>query len=268
MGKLENRIAIITGASEGIGFASARAFLEEGAKVVLSSSNEEKGAKALRELNHENAYYAKCDVSKEEEVINLFDETEKKFGVADIVYANAGILDIQDFHTMLLEDWNRVISIDLTGTFLTCKHAVDRMLKAGVKKGSIITTGSYNGLRGGAVNAAYSASKAGIMQLTRCLAEGYAKYGIRTNCISPGKVRTKMMTGNVGKSAGSQILRKDGSALYDGFSEFDKQVLKGQLLGRVGEPEECAKVAVFLASDDSSFVVGENIMVDGGYMAR
>lgn len=266
--KLKNRIAVITGASEGIGYAAAVEFLKEGAKVVLSSSNEEKGQKALEKLNNDNAVYIKCDVSSEEEVIHLFDETERIFGVADIVYANAGILDIQEIHTMPLEDWNKVINIDLTGTFLTCKHAVDRMLKNKIEKASIITTGSYNGLRGGAANAAYSASKAGIMQFTRSLAEAYAKFGIRTNCLSPGKVRTKMMTGNVGKSAGSQILREDGSALYDGFSEFDKQVLKGQLVGRVGEPEECAKVAVFLASDDSSFVVGENIMVDGGLMAR
>lgn len=268
MGKLDGRIAIITGASTGIGLAGAKEFLREGAKVMLSSSNEAKGRKTLEEINDDNAYYVKCDVSKEEEVIHLFDETERVFGPADIVYSNAGVLDIQDLHTMPLEDWQRVIDIDLTGTFLTCKHAVDRMLKHHITKGSIITTGSYNGLRGGAVNAAYSASKAGIMQLTRCLAEGYAKYGIRTNCLSPGKIRTEMMTGNVGKSAGSSILRADGTSLYDGYSEFDKQVLKGQLLGRVGEPEECAKVAVFLASDDSSFVVGENIMVDGGYMSR
>ncbi|MBQ6334594.1 MAG: SDR family oxidoreductase [Erysipelotrichaceae bacterium] len=267
MGKLDGRIAIITGASEGIGLAGAKLFLEEGAKVVISSSNAEKGKKALEELNNENAYYVKCDVSKEEEVINLFDETEKKFGVATIVYANAGILDIQEIHKTSLEDWNKVINVDLTGTFLTCREAVKRMLEHGLK-GTILTTGSYNGLRGGANNAAYSAAKAGIMQLTRSLAEGYAKYGIRTNCVSPGKVRTKMMTGNVGKSAGSQILRADGSALYDGFSEFDKQVLKGQLLGRVGEAEEVAKVALFLASEDSSFVVGENIMVDGGLMSR
>lgn len=267
MGKLDGRIAIITGASEGIGLASAKLFLEEGAKVVLSSSNATKGQAALAELDSADAIYVKCDVSKEDEVINLFDETEKAFGVADVVYANAGVLDIQEIHETSLEDWNWVINVDLTGTFLTCREAVRRMLKAN-KKGTIITTGSYNGLRGGAVNAAYSASKAGIMQLTRSLAEGYAKYGIRTNCVSPGKVRTKMMTGNVGKSAGSQILREDGSSLYDGFSEFDKQVLKGQLLGRVGEAEEVARVALFLACEDSSFVVGENIMVDGGLMSR
>lgn len=245
--KLEGKVAIITGGASGIGLAIAKDYLDEGAKVVIADINEnvKEVASELGDIDKIIGTYT--DVTKEEDIELLFKKTINNFGHVDIVVANAGISSNQYCHNESLDEWNKVISTNLTSVFLTNKYAINEMLRQNTK-GSIINISSILGIVGSPNAYSYCASKGAIINMTKSSAICYAKNNIRVNCIAPGYIDTPM--------------------LKDATDEVKMLIAKAHPLGRLGTPLEIAKLATFLASDDSSFITGEVIVADGGYVAQ
>lgn len=252
MKRLEGRVAIITGSSKGIGKGIAIAFAKEGCRVVVNSHKEsEEGNDVVDEIKRlgSDAIFVAADVSKEEEVKNLVDKAVRKFGKLDILVNNAGIL-VQGAVTELTEkDWERQMDVNLKGVFLCTKYAVQRMVKQG-RGGRIINISSIAGLVGFPGISAYCASKGGVTELTREVALDCAKYGITVNAIDPGVIITDM----------TKEMLEDEQA--------KKMLLENTPIGRYGQPEDIGNAAVFLALDESSFITGHNLVVDGGWTAR
>ncbi|WP_217587106.1 SDR family NAD(P)-dependent oxidoreductase [Lentibacillus saliphilus] len=246
--RLENKVAIVTGGSSGIGEWTVREMVKEGAKVVIADINEELGQKLADELNQDGKHtvFQFVDVSKEDDIVSMVNRAEAEFGKLDIIFSNAGIGAMHPSTELDYEDWQRIISINLDGVFLCAKHAIKAMQKTG--GGSVINCSSILGHVGQAATAAYTAAKGGVTNLTRALAVEYAKENIRVNAICPGYVDTPIL---------------------DGVEpEMKEALISLHPIGRLGRPEEIAKAAVFLASDEASFVIGANLLVDGGYTAQ
>ncbi|HNP79433.1 MAG TPA: SDR family NAD(P)-dependent oxidoreductase [Candidatus Pacearchaeota archaeon] len=240
--KLENKVAIVTGACSGIGKAIAEEFLEQGASVVFSDINEIK-------INSEKAMFIKCDVSKSEEVNNLIEETAKKFGRIDIMVNNAGIGTVGD--TLSADDdcWNKIIGINLSGVFFGMRAAGNKMKELGIK-GSIINMTSILGTVGFRGAIGYCAAKGGVNQLTKAGALDLASCGIRVNAIAPGFIKTQMTKG----------VQED---------EKLKAFIESKTpLGYMGEPMDIAKGAAYLASEDSKYVTGNILYIDGGWISE
>jgi len=251
--RLEGKTAIITGAGSGQGRASALLFAEQGANVVIAEWNEEAGKKVEKEITEagNKAIFFKTDISSEENVQQLVSAVQDKYGSIDILFNNAGIgFSSRSQYTMSsiletpLDDWNSILGINLNGTFLMSKYVIPVMIEQG--KGSVINNSSLNGIIGVTGADAYTASKGGVVALTRVMAADYGKHNIRVNCICPGAINTPMI---------SEVLD---------VPEIAKNYETGPL-GRVGEPEEIAGAALFLASDDASYVTGVILPVDGGW---
>src|SRR6478752_6103359 len=247
MGQLEGKTALITGGALGIGLAVAQRFAREGARVILADRNGEGAAAAAAEIG-ENARAVTMDISDEDAVAAAFAEIEADGWAPDVVVANAGVqLFGQDAPAadLDLDVWRRTIDINLTGTFLTVKHAVRSMLAHG--GGSIILTGSPTGLNGeGKDFTAYSASKAGIHGLARTVAAAYADRGIRVNTVVPAYTETSLVT----------TITSDPEA---------RAAIIGRIpLGRAGAPDDVSGIMVFLASEDGAFATGALFAVDGG----
>jgi glucose 1-dehydrogenase len=248
MPRLENKTAIVTGAARGIGLAIAKRFIEEGANVVLSDIDELAGSASAKHLGAKAAF-VRCDVGNSNEVQNLVEAAVKNFGGIDILVNNAGIVSGADFLELKESEFDRVVRVNLKGSFLAAQAAAKKMVaqvKAGKKPGSIINMSSVNATVAIPNHTAYCASKGGIQQLTRSMALALAPYGIRVNAIGPGSIMTEMLSG----------VAKDQDA--------KRGLLARTPLGRIGEPEEVAAVAAFLASDDASYITGETIHPDGG----
>ncbi len=246
--RLKDRIAIITGAARGIGFAIATRYAAEGATVIMSDIEDEAGNAAAETIG---ATYIHCDVSKQADVIGLVESTIRKFGAVDILVNNAGIAMAKDFLEISEADFDRVIGINLKGSFLMLQACARRMIaqsQAGRKPGAIINMSSVNDTLAIPTIVTYCMSKGGVSQLTRATSISLAAHGIRVNAIGPGSINTDMYKGVVG----------DPAAV--------KRVMSRTPLGRPGEPSEVASIAAFLASDDASYVTGETIYVDGGRM--
>jgi NAD(P)-dependent dehydrogenase (short-subunit alcohol dehydrogenase family) len=247
--KLANKVALITGAGSGMGKSAALIFAAEGAKVAAVDVAEAQVKETVTEIAKRggDAIAIRADVSKSEDVKRMIDDTVAKFGGLNIMYNNAGIEGESNFMSNMTEDqFDRVIAINLRGVFLGMKYALPQLIKAG--GGSIINQASIAGMvavRGGA---AYSASKAGVIALTRVAALEYGRYNIRVNAICPGAIETPM----------AQRIRQ-------GQPPNPKAIQRISVLGRMAEPEEIAKVALFLASDDSSFATGAPFVIDGGW---
>jgi 3-oxoacyl-[acyl-carrier protein] reductase len=247
--KLANKVALITGAGSGMGKSAALIFAVEGAKVAAVDVAEAQVNETVAEIAKRggDAIAIRADVSKSEDVKRMIDDTVAKFGGLNIMYNNAGIEGESNFMSNMTEDqFDRVIAINLRGVFLGMKYALPHLIKAG--GGSIINQASIAGMiavRGGA---AYSASKAGVIALTRVAALEYGRYNIRVNAICPGAIETPM----------AQRIRQ-------GQPPNPKAIQRISVLGRMAEPEEIAKVALFLASDDSSFATGAPFVIDGGW---
>jgi NAD(P)-dependent dehydrogenase (short-subunit alcohol dehydrogenase family) len=245
MGKLQDKVALITGGASGIGEATARLFVSEGAKVVLVDLNEEKGKaleKELKALNSE-ALFIKTDITSEEEVADLFKQAVETFGKVDIVFNNAGIGRVHPSHDLDYAEWRNTVNVDLDGVFLVARESIREMLKSG--GGTIVNTASMYGWVGSPGSAAYNAAKGGVINLTRSLALEYAEQNIRVNSLCPGFIDTPIIP------------------------EESKQVLAAATpMKRLGQSEEMAKAVLFLASDDSSFMTGNSLTVDGGYTAQ
>ncbi len=247
--RLKDKVAVVTGGASGIGEAAVRDMVEEGARVVIADISDESGEKLARKLNEDHnekkAVYCHVDVSNEEETQKMVKTAERKFERLDILFCNAGIGDIAMTDELKLEKWQKVIDVNLTGVFLCIKAAIPVMKKTG--GGSIINCASILGHVGQAQTASYTASKGGVVNMTRALAAEYADEGIRVNAVCPGYIDTPLL---------------------DGLDENMKNhLISRHPIGRFGTPEEVAKATTFLASDDASFITGANLLVDGGYTA-
>ena len=252
MGKIDGKVAIITGAASGIGKATAILFAQEGAKVVVADVLDKLGEETVKTINESGgkAVFVHADVSKAEDVKNMVKKAVDTYGRLDIIFNNAGIegatADTANYPESVFD---KVIAINLKGVWLGIKYAVPELLKNG--GGSIINTSSVAGLVGFAGLSAYNATKGGIIQLTKTAALEYAKQNIRVNCIAPGVIETPMV-----------------ERALKGQPEAKAAFIQIEPVGRFGKPEEIAKAALFLASDDSSFVTGTVLTVDGGLTAQ
>ena len=246
MGKLDNKVAIVTGSGRGIGKATALLFAKEGAKVVVNYIKSKKEAddvvNQIKKLGSE-AIAVQCDVSQENQVKSMVEKTIDKFGRIDILVNNAGIVNEKEALDLSFKDWEKTLHTNLIGTFLVSKFVVPYMKKQ--KSGKIINIASIRGLdhagRAGVLD--YSASKAGVINLTKTLAKELGP-AITVNSVSPGWTKTEMNLG----------LQKD----------FVKEETKNIPLKRFAEPEEIAKAVLFLASPDADYITGQNLVVDGG----
>ncbi len=244
--RLKNKVAVVTGAASGIGKAIADLFVAEGAKVVYSDIHDNPTDLSLSE---EAAIYVKCDVSSRAEVAALLKATTDKFGSLDIMVNNAGIGTLGGIMDVTDEVWDKTIKVNLYGVFYGSQLAAQIMKEKGVK-GSIINLSSILGTVGMASTVSYCASKGGVVQLTHAAAIDLAPHGIRINAVAPAFIATKMTEG---------VLGDEG---------FNQMVKMNTPLGYVGEPNDIAYAALYLASDESKYVTGEVIHVDGGWTAR
>lgn len=241
--KLNGKVALVTGAGQGMGRSIARLFVEEGAIVVALDLNLEAVEETIGANNPEGTSMARSvDVTDSVAVRAVFDEAVAKYGRIDVVVNSAGIGSLDTLAETPDENWARVIGVNLTGTFYCVREAV-RSMQATSTRGSVINISSSSAINGEGPSH-YCASKAGVMGLTRSAAKEVAAGGIRVNTILPGPTRTPMMAG-----------------IPD---EWADAIVKAVPLGRMGEPEEIARVALFLASEDSSFMTGQNVAVNGG----
>ncbi len=249
---IEGKVAVITGASQGIGHACADRFVKEGAKVVLSDVADDAGQQAARQLREQggDAVYTHCDVSRKSEVEDLFDFAIEEYGRVDTAIANAGIVHMADILELEEADFDRVISINLKGVFLTGQAAARRMVEQAPddngSKGTIINMSSLNAVLAIPTIAPYVVAKGGVNQWTKCLSIRLADQGIRVNGIGPGSIATEMF-----------------NTISENPEKY-RQIMSRTPMLRPGEPDEVAKLAVFLASDYSSYITGETIYVDGG----
>ncbi|MBO6892911.1 MAG: 3-oxoacyl-ACP reductase FabG [Roseibium sp.] len=247
---LENKVAIITGAARGIGFAVAKRFVMDGAKVVIADIDDEAGEAAVDDLSGVGeAIYIHCNVAERLDVRNMVAETLNALGDIDILVNNAGVVAGSDFLELEEEDFDRVLGINLKGAFL-CSQAVARHMvekvENGGEPGCIINMSSINAVVGIPNQIPYCVSKGGVSQLTSTTAIALAQYGIRVNAIGPGSIMTDMLAAvNSDKAAKTRLLSRTPML-------------------RIGEPSEIAGVAAFLASSDAGYVTGQTIYADGG----
>lgn len=244
-GRLDGKVAVITGGCSGIGLATVRRFAEEGAKVVIGDLDETNGPRVAQEVG---GTFVRVDVTSKEEVDALFKVAKDTYGSVDVAFNNAGISPPEDdsILTTDLEAWRRVQDVNLTSVYLCCKAALPYMLEQG--KGSIINTASFVAIMGAATSQiSYTASKGGVLSMSRELGVQFAREGVRVNALCPGPVNTPLL---------QELFAKD--------PERAARRLVHIPVGRFGEPEEMANAVLFLASDESSFITASEFIVDGG----
>ncbi len=252
----EGKTVIVTGSTTGLGRGIALLFGERGANVVVSGRNEEEGSKTVTMINESSkgkSIFVKCDITDADEVAGLLEKTLGEFGRLDYAVNNAGVSgDLRPIDETSLDVWNQVVSVNLTGTFLCLKQEIQAMLKTG--GGAIVNVSSALGLRGKEKLAPYVATKHGIVGLTKTAAFEYGKQGIRINALCPGGIHTEM-----------------DDLIYAGVPDPEKlrsERMKSYALGRMANINEVAQAAVWLCSDEASFVTGAAIPVDGGKTAK
>ena len=247
-GRLEDKVAVITGAASGIGRASARRFVDEGARVVVADIDEAPGQALADELG---MVFVAVDVTDPSSVAGLYDAAAEAYGGIDVLFNNAGISPPDDYSILETEmdAWRRVQEVNLTGTYLCCKHGLPHLVARG--GGSVINTASFVAVLGAATSQiSYTASKGGVLAMSRELGVEFAKRGIRVNALCPGPVNTPLL---------QELFAKD--------PERAARRMVHVPMGRFGEPEEIAAAAAFLASDDASFITASTFLVDGGIHA-
>ena len=248
-GRIQGKVAVVTGGCSGIGLATVRRFVAEGAKVVIGDLNAERGAQVVEELGGSDvATFVEVDVTDKEQVDALFKAAKDTYGSVDIAFNNAGISPPQDDSILDtdLDAWDLVQRVNLTSVYLCCKAALPYMLEQ--KSGSIINTASFVAVMGAATSQiSYSASKGGVLSMSRELGVQFAREGVRVNALCPGPVNTPLL---------QELFAKD--------TERAARRLVHVPMGRFGEPEEMANAVLFLASDESSFITASTFLVDGG----
>ncbi|MFD7655528.1 3-oxoacyl-ACP reductase [Actinosynnema sp. NPDC059797] len=243
--RLEGRVAVVTGGGSGIGLASAKRLAAEGARVVVADVDGDAGKAAADAVD---GLFVQVDVTDEEQVEALFQTAVDTYGSLDVAFNNAGISPPEDdsILTTGIEAWDRVQKVNLTSVYLCCKYAIPHMLERG--RGSVINTASFVATMGAATSQiSYTASKGGVLAMSRELGVQFARQGVRVNALSPGPVNTPLLR---------ELFAKD--------PERAARRLVHVPLGRFAEPEEIAAAVAFLASDDSSFITASNFLVDGG----
>jgi len=248
-GRLEDKVAIITGAATGIGHAAARLFAREGAKVVVADRNAPDGEKTVALIGEAGggAIFVETDVSKAEQVQNMVEIAVKTYGKLDVVVNNAGILiRTSKLHEVSEMEWDLTLATDIRGQFLCCKYAIPHMLERG---GSIVNVASVSGIRAAISSVAYGVSKAGVISLTKTAAREYADRGIRVNAIVPGMIDTPQSRGSTGSTEVFEKRRRENPG------------------GQMGTPEDVANMMLYLACEESSFVTGASFVIDGGRTA-
>jgi NAD(P)-dependent dehydrogenase (short-subunit alcohol dehydrogenase family) len=240
VGRLDGKVALVTGAASGIGLACARRFGDEGAKVV--GVDLEPGPDGDVRV---------ADVADEESIRDAIDGVVRDHGRVDVVLNAAGVAGGGPIHLLDAAEWERVVRVNLTGTFLVCKHALTHMVAQ--RSGSLVNIGSIEGIEGTEGGSSYNASKGAVVLITKNLAIDYGRVGVRANCICPGFIEGTTMFDSVME--------------LEGMAKVREQYRQAHKLGRFGRPEEIAAAAAFLASDDASFVTGHALVVDGGFTA-
>jgi NAD(P)-dependent dehydrogenase (short-subunit alcohol dehydrogenase family) len=252
--RLKDKAAIITGAGSGLGKAAAQLFAKEGAKVVVAANREKEGEQTVRSIKEGggDAILVRVDVTSASDLEKAIKTAVDKYGKLDIMFNNAGTPGPGKLIAELTEEeWNQVIAVNLTGVFLGTKYAIPEMLKCG--GGVIINTSSVAGVSPRRYGGAYAAAKSGVIQLTKTTALEYARKNIRVNCILPGPIDTPFFS-------------KVGGGDVDKIATFKEKVRNEVPLGRFAQPEEIARVALFLASDEASFITGAALAADGGQL--
>lgn len=244
MKRLENKVAIITGAAQGMGAAHAKLFIENGAKVVLTDLNEEKGQAFAQQLG-ENAVFVKQNVASEEDWQHVLAVAEETFGPVNVLVNNAGITFAKNMLDVTVEEYRRIVDINQVSVFIGMKTVAPSMKKAG--GGSIVNISSMNGLVGGAIG--YTDTKFAVRGMTKAAALNLAPMGIRVNSVHPGVIATPM------------VVQEDTKAAVEAFAQHIP-------MKRVAQPEEVSNMVLFLASDDSSYSTGSEFVIDGGLTAQ
>ncbi len=249
MKRLENKVAIVTGAASGIGLACAIRYAQEGAAVVGMDIQMSDEWQTVEDLAPKSAFH-KVDVTDAAAQQAVATQTAEAFGSIDVIVTAAGIAEAGPVNMLEEDAWDRVIDVNLKGTFLSIKSVLPTMMEQ--RSGSIITVASIEGLNGTEGGSAYNASKGGVILLTKNIAMDYGRLGIRCNAICPGFINTPLFRALVDQ---------------DFMADFKADIRKETKMDRFGEPEEIAGVAFFLASDDASYVTGQTLTADGGYTA-
>ncbi len=248
MGRLDGRVALITGGANGIGKACAQRFVAEGAQVVIADVAREAGEAAARELGA-NARFVACDVGSKAEVDAMVAATVAAFGALDVLVNNAAVIKAADFLDISEADFDAVLRVNLKGAFLVAQAAARQMVaqaNAGRKPGAVVNMSSVNAVFAIANQVPYTLSKGALNQLTKVMALALAPHGIRANAIGPGSIMTDIL----------KVVMNDEAA--------KARILSRTPLGRIGEPSEIAAIAAFLASDDASYITGQTVYADGG----
>ncbi len=251
--RLKEKVAIVTGIGAGIGEAIALRFAEEGARLLLNDIHEPNGRRTLEKVRAAGAIaeLVAGDISKEADCRRISESAIAAFGQIDILVNNAADFTQKPVDEATMEDWQKVLSVNVIGTAMVCKHAIPHMKARG--KGSIVNIASMSGIIAQPNFATYNASKGAVMTMTRCMALDLGPFGIRVNAVCPGCVVT---------SASHREIARLGLT----FEQWRDSIVPNKMLGRLGEPVEVANAALFLASDESSFITAEHLLVDGGYV--
>lgn len=256
MNRMKGKTALVTGAAKGLGEATAAMLAREGARVMLTDVDEESGREATERIGRDggDAAFLRHDVSSEDDWRRVMEATLQRLGQLDVVVNNAGVALARDIEHTTLDEWRWLMSINLDGVFLGTRFAIEAMKPA--RRGSIINLSSIEGLVGDPNLAAYNASKGGVRLLTKSAALHCAKsgYGIRVNSIHPGYILTPMVESYTESTGDAAAARRALEALHP--------------LGRIGEPDDIAYGVLYLASDESKFVTGAELVIDGGYTAQ
>jgi len=256
MGRLDNKVAVVTGGARGIGKATCKVLAAEGASVAVTDIISEEGEQVVAEIkeNGGTADFWHLDTTRESEVQTVIDEAAEKFGGLHVLVNNAGIAGTNEAtENIAVEDWNNVMDVNVNGVFLCTKHAIPHMKKAG--GGSIVNLSSIYGIISAPDLPAYHASKGAVRLMTKTDALLYAKEKIRVNSVHPGYIWTPLV----------EDLAKNSE---EGVDAFRSELASRHPVGHVGEPEDIAYGVLYLASDESKFVTGSELLIDGGYTAQ